>query len=160
MSMTNEQAKLLKRDKEMIPLVLIRAMFFLAILSVALVAYARLTDRPLVGVAPELDVAAETQVLLTANPEQRGGFFIQDLNGNTLVSSADPKAGFVGVIGQALSRRRDLRDVDPASPLRLVRRVDGRVDIIDDASGLSIELMSYGADNIAVFNRLIPGGAS
>ncbi|MEM6307010.1 MAG: photosynthetic complex assembly protein PuhC [Pseudomonadota bacterium] len=155
--MTTEQEKLLKRDKEMIPLVLIRAMFFLALLSVALVAYARLTDRPLVGVASTPDIAAETKVLLVPNPEQRGGFFITDLTGDVLVTSSDHKAGFVGVIGQALTRKRMMTDTDQTAPLRIVQRVDGRIDIIDTGSGFSVELMSYGADNIAVFANLIKG---
>ena len=157
MSMTNEQAKLLKRDKEMIPLVLIRAMFFLALMSVALVAYARLTDRPLVGVASMPDVAAQTQIILTENPDQRGSYIVTDLDGNLIITSADTKAGFIGVIGQALKRKRMLTKTPMNTPIDLIRRVDGRVDIIDAASGLSVPLMSYGGDNIAIFNSLIPG---
>lgn len=152
--MENEQQKLLKRDKEMIPLVLIRAMFFLALLSVALVAYARLSGRPLVGVADAPPIVAETQVMLIPDPEQRGGFWITDLEGQTLVTSSDNKAGFVGVIGQALYRKRMLASAED-TPLRVVRRETGRIDIIDDATGLTVELMSYGKDNIAVFANLL-----
>ena len=155
MSMTSEQQKLINRDREMIPLVLIRAMFFLALLSVALVAYARLTDRPLVGVADAPPIVAERSVLLTPDPTQRGGFRITDLDGNVLVTSSDARAGFVGVIGQALTRKRRIERVTGVEPLRVVQRDTGRIDIIDDASGLTVELMSYGKDNIAVFANLL-----
>ena len=80
----SEQQKLVTRDKEMIPLVLIRSMFCLAVLSVALVAYARLTERPLVGVATTPPIVAQRDVLLLPDPIQRGAFRITDMEGTIL----------------------------------------------------------------------------
>lgn len=154
-TLAQEQQKLARRDKEMIPLVLVRLMFGLALVSVALVAYARFTDRPLVGVPTQPPIVAERVVYLTPG-EDRGSFVITDTEGQRLVASSDRKAGFVGAIGQAIERRRKVQRADMAAPLTLVRRETGRIDIIDEASGISIELHGYGPDNIAVFAGLLP----
>jgi len=149
-----EQQKLGKRDKEMIPLVLGRAMFGLAIVSVILVALARVTDRPLVGVASAPPIVDERVITFTAAAE-RGSYVVHDETGQQLVASSDPMAGFIGVMGQVLDRKRMLVGVDPATPLRVVRREDGRIDIVDDATNFTVELMGYGADNVAAFARLL-----
>ena len=154
-TLAQEQRKLAKRDREMIPLVLVRAMFGLALVSVALVAFARITDRPLVGVPDTPPVVAERIIYLTPGAE-RGSYIVTDAEAQRLVASTDRKAGFVGAIGQALERRRDLNRVEMSEPLTLVRRETGRIDIIDDASGFTIELHGYGPDNIAVFAGLLP----
>ncbi|MEM8591340.1 MAG: photosynthetic complex assembly protein PuhC [Pseudomonadota bacterium] len=150
-----EQRKLAKRDKEMIPLILVRLMFGLAIASVALVAFARFTDRPLVGVPTQPPVVAERVMYLAAGDE-RGSYIVTDEAGAKLVASTDHKAGFVGAIGQAIERNRQINRVAMTAPLTLVRRETGRIDIIDDASGFSIELHGYGSDNVAVFAGLLP----
>ena len=150
----HEQQKLGKRDKEMIPLVLIRAMFGLAVISVLLVAVARLTDRPLVGVAPDLPIVEEKTVIFTPGVE-RGSYVVTDDAGATLVTSSDDMAGFIGVMGQVLDRKRMLNKVDPLTPVRIVRRDNGRIDIVDDASNFTVELMGYGADNVAAFANLL-----
>ena len=149
-----EQQKLGKRDKEMIPLVLVRAMFGLAILSVVLVAFARFTDRPLVGVADEPPVAAERTILFAPGPD-RGSYVVTDMAGNTLVTSSDHMSGFVGVVGQVIDRKRMITEADSAAPLRVVRRDNGRIDIVDDASNFTIELIGYGVDNVRVFAALL-----
>lgn len=149
-----EQQKLGKRDKEMIPLVLVRAMFGLAILSVIIVAFARLTDRPLVGVASEPPIIAEKAIMFTPGTD-RGSFVVTDLDGKTLVTSSDHLAGFIGVIGQVLDRKRMLAGVESDTPIRVVRREDGRIDIVDDAAKFTVELMGYGQDNVRVFANLL-----
>ncbi|WP_147127647.1 photosynthetic complex assembly protein PuhC [Shimia ponticola] len=149
-----EQQKLGKRDKEMIPLVLVRAMFGLALLSVIIVAIARFTDRPLVGVASLPPVVAEKAILFTPG-QDRGSYIVTDLDGKTLVTSSDHLAGFIGVMGQVLDRKRMLAGVEDGTPLRVVRRENGRIDIVDDAANFTVELMGYGADNVRVFANLL-----
>lgn len=153
-TLAEQQQKLAKRDKEMIPLVLVRLMFGLAFVSVALVAFARYTDRPLVGVPTQPPVVAERVVFLLPG-EDRGTFVIKDEAGATLVASSDAKAGFVGAIGQAIERRRKVTRSDMAAPVTVLKRDTGRIDIIDDTSGFSIELHGYGTDNVAVFAGLL-----
>ena len=154
-TLPQEQRKLAKRDKEMIPLVLVRAMFGLALVSVMLVAYARFTDRPLVGVPTQPEIVSERVVYLPPG-EQRGSYIITDEAGARLVASSDRKAGFVGAIGQAVERRRKVTRSDLAAPRTIVRRESCRIDILDETSGFAIELHGYGSDNVAVFAGLLP----
>ena len=153
--LAHEQRKLAKRDREMIPLVLVRAMFGLAIASVALVAFARFTDRPLVGQPTQPPIVAERVVYMEPGAH-RGSYIVTDEAGTKLVASTDRKSGFVGAIGQAVERRRKITRTDMSEPLMLVRRETGRIDILDETSGLAIELHGYGSDNIAVFAGLLP----
>ncbi|MGR3434120.1 MAG: photosynthetic complex assembly protein PuhC [Shimia sp.] len=149
-----EHRKLRQRDKEMIPLVLVRAMFAIAALSVALVAFARITDRPLVGVPEALPIVAETQVLFVPGAE-RGSWVVTALDGTPLAASSGARQGFVGVVGQSLARKRQLTGADPAGPVQVVRRESGRIDVLDPAAGYSLELLGYGRDNVAVFAALL-----
>jgi hypothetical protein len=48
-----------------------------------------------------------------------------------------------------------VHDTDTQAPLRLVRRENGHVAILDDTTGWSIELIGYGQDNVAAFAKLI-----
>jgi hypothetical protein len=48
-----------------------------------------------------------------------------------------------------------VQDTDTQAPLRLVRRENGHVAILDDTTGWSIELIGYGQDNVAAFAKLI-----
>lgn len=153
-TLAEQQQKLAKRDKEMIPLVLVRLMFGLALVSVALVAFARYTDRPLVGVPTQPPVVAERVVYLMPGAE-RGSYVVTDEAGQKLVASNDHKAGFVGAVGQALERHRKVTRTDMGAPLTLLRRDTGRIDIVDEATGFSIELHGYGPDNVAVFAALL-----
>lgn len=48
--------ELARRDKEMIPTLLLRAMLFLVVACLVLVAYARITDRPLEAKFPDQQI--------------------------------------------------------------------------------------------------------
>ncbi|MEM1236060.1 MAG: photosynthetic complex assembly protein PuhC [Pseudomonadota bacterium] len=149
-----EQQKLAKRDREMIPLVLVRAMFGLAIVSVALVAFARFTDRPLVGVPDVPEVAAE-RVVYFAPGAERGTYILTDTDGTVIEHGPEMRTGFIGAMGQVIDRRRKVTGTDPSAPVSIIRRVTGRVDIVDEASGLTVELIGYGEDNVAAFAALV-----
>ena len=51
-SYTKQEQKLVERDREMVPTILVRAMFVLCVSVLIIVAYARLTDRPLEAMPP------------------------------------------------------------------------------------------------------------
>jgi hypothetical protein len=38
----------------------------------------------------------------------------------------------------------------------VLRREDGRIELIDDTTGWSADLMGNGRDNVAAFARLVP----
>ena len=68
MSKTISLANQMKhRDREMVPKVLVQAMFALMIAAVALVSYARLTGREVTSVVPHSDIVREISVTLEGN---------------------------------------------------------------------------------------------
>ena len=152
-ALTPEQ-KLAERDKEMIPLVLIRAMFALALFSLALVAYARITDRPLVGVPPAGQIIAET--VFTFEHFPTGEVQVIGTDEAALASSRDDRSGFIEVIWRVQDRARMLAAYLGDAPVKVVRLYTGRIAIIDTATNRQIELSGYGADNVAAFASLLP----
>ncbi len=151
MSMLERQ--MIQRDKEMVPKILIQGMFTVMVLSLLLVGYARLTDRPLVGVPKDTSVVVERPIYMEGTRE--GAVTVRDENGAVLAHSDDDMMGFVGVIWRVIDRERMSNGVRSDAPVRLVRRENGHVAIIDDTTGWKMELIGYGPDNIAAFDRLI-----
>lgn len=143
------------RDREMVPKVLVRAMFALMFISVALVAIARWTDMPLRGVAPDSPIVAERMITLQGSENRADGVAVLDEAGSQIAHSTLNKSGFIDVISASIARERAVAGVTTNDPLRLVRRENGHTAILDPATGWSIELIGYGADNVAAFARLI-----
>jgi putative photosynthetic complex assembly protein len=83
------------------------------------------------------------------------GIAVLDADGRQIAHSNDHKAGFIDVIWVTTTRERIVHDTDTQAPLRLVRRENGHVAILDDTTGWSIELIGYGQDNVAAFAKLI-----
>jgi putative photosynthetic complex assembly protein len=151
---TNSLANQMKhRDREMVPKILVQAMFGLMIASLGLVAYARVTDQPLTGVAPLAEVVRDMPITLEGT--RSDGVAVLDAKGQQIAFSADEKSGFIDVIWVSVTRERKIHRVVGNPPLNLVRRADGHTAILDPATGWSIELIGYGADNIAAFARLL-----
>lgn len=154
MSNTSSLANQMKhRDRDMVPLFLVRAMFGLMFASVALVTFAKVTGQPLTGVRAESPVVTEAAIMLVGN--RSDGVGVVDANGNVIGHSTDDKAGFIDVIWNSVTRERIVRDVPSDAPLRLVRRENGHTAIIDPTTGWSIELIGYGQDNVAAFASLL-----
>ena len=141
------------RDREMVPRVLVQAMFGLMFVSLAIVAYAQWADVPQAGVPAPSEIVAERSITLRGTHSD--GVAVLDEAGAQIAYSGTDKAGFIDVIWVALMRERKVNGADAAAPVRLVRRANGHTAIIDPETGWSIELIGYGADNVAAFARLI-----
>ncbi|WP_298294637.1 photosynthetic complex assembly protein PuhC [uncultured Litoreibacter sp.] len=141
------------RDREMVPRFLVIAMFSLMAASVALVGYARLTDMELTGVAPDSPVINER--LITLAGARSEGFAVLTEDGTQIAHSKEAKNGFIDVIAVSIGRERLVNGITTNEPLRLVRRENGHVAVIDPATDWKIELVGYGVDNVAAFARLI-----
>ena len=154
MSLTSPLARQMKaRDKDMVPRVLVQAMFGLMLASLALVSYARITDMPRTGMPSAENIVAEREVSFLG--DRNFGIKVLDATGTEIATSTREKAGFIDVVWVAMMRERKVQRVDPSAPFRIVRRDGGRVDIIDDTTGWQLELIGYGPDNVAAFARLI-----
>jgi len=140
------------RDSEMVPRALVRGMFAIMAVSLALVGYATITDRPHVGVLAEAPVIEHRTVTLV--PTGFGNYDVMD-GTERLAGSEDPMGGFYGVIGRVLERHRLTNGASPDAPIHVVRRDNGHVAIIDPETEFTIELIGYGEDNIAAFANLL-----
>lgn len=154
MTQSNSLASQMKyRDRDMVPAVLVKAMFGLMIGAVALVGYANWTDRPVTSVAPASDIVRELSITLDGN--RSDGVQVLGPDGTKLAHSNDDMAGFIDVIWLSVNRERIVQDVPSGAPVRVVKRQNGQVAVIDDTTGWKIELIGYGQDNVAAFARLI-----
>ncbi len=151
--MTDLSAQMRRRDSEMVPLILVRAMFALMAFTLILVFGARLTDRPLMAVPVLGPVAAEATFFMEG--DRQGIVTVRDSAGAVLAMSNEDKNGFLGVVWRAVERERMLRGVGAGSAYTAVRRDNGRIAVLDPSTGWSVELMGYGPDNVAAFAKLI-----
>lgn len=151
--MSQLEQQMRHRDKEMVPRILVQAMFALMAASLAIVAYAQWFDVPNRGVLIEAPIVQSLDITMTG--ERNGTYIVTDMNGDVLVSSADEKAGFIGVIGRVIERDRLVNNVVGNPPVQVVRRENGNIAIIDDSVDLRVELIGYGKDNIAAFANLL-----
>lgn len=151
--MSQLEQQMRHRDKEMVPRLLVQAMFALMAASLAIVAYAQWFDVPDRGVLIEAPIVQSLDI--TMSGERNGTYVVTDANGEILVSSADEKAGFIGVIGRVIERDRLVNNVIGNPPVQVVRRENGNIAIIDDSVDLRVELIGYGKDNIAAFAKLL-----
>jgi len=151
--MSQLEQQMRHRDKEMVPTFLVRAMFALMIGTVAIVAYAQWADVPQQGVLVEAPIVDSVKVTLTGN--RNGLYQVFDENGAVVVTSADNAMGFIGVIGRAVDREREVRGITTNDPITVVRRENGNIAIIDEAADMNVELIGYGKDNVAAFAQLL-----
>ncbi len=142
------------RNKEMVPTGLLIAVAALVVTSLVIAGYARLTDRPLVGVPPDLPVLEE-RVLQLHGTRDGAVTVIDDTTGAVIADLKSGESGFVSIIWLTLNRERQKFGIETSAPLRLVRFSDGHLGLRDDLTGWSTELVGFGADNKAAFERLL-----
>lgn len=139
------------RAPEMIPRPLLLAMLGLVLSTLALASFAALTGRPPVGRPADAPIVAERSVILQGKSAQ--SVSVLDANGAVLMDL--PHGGFITVIQSGLHRARTVARVDQSLPIRIVEFANGRLTVIDDATGWSAELGAFGSDNRAAFERLM-----
>ncbi|WP_224816617.1 photosynthetic complex assembly protein PuhC [Hasllibacter sp. MH4015] len=153
---TAAHQKLVERDKEMIPTVLIRAMFILCLCVLVIVTYASLTDRPLSAVPPSEDVVpVVTERSIQIYAEMDGSARVLDLDGSVIATFEQDEGGFIAGVYRVLERERGAVGALASDPIRLVRFADGRLGLRDDLTDFRAELVGFGADNEAAFARLL-----
>lgn len=156
MALSHDHHKLTTRDKEMIPAVLIRAMFIMCLCVLVIVIYARLTDRPLAAMPPPLaEVPAVQERTIRIFGAMDGSARVLDLDGHVVATFASDEGGFVAGISRVLERERAAVGVAASAPIRLIRFADGRIGLRDNYTDFRAELVGFGADNEAVFARLL-----
>ncbi|MGY6705412.1 photosynthetic complex assembly protein PuhC [Roseinatronobacter sp.] len=138
-------------NNDMIPVGLVRAMFALALVPLALVAMATFTGREPAAIPDNGAAVQEWQLRLVAGDAQ--AVTVQAADG-THIDRLD-HGGFVTVVQNGLQTARRRHGIDPALPLRIVAFENGRLSAIDDHTNYRVELDVFGADNKAAFERLL-----
>ena len=98
----------------LVPPFVARVMFALMIAAVGLVAYAKITDTPLVAVVQQAPVAQSLDVIITG--DKSGIYTVTSLDGTLLARSSDELAGFLGVMGRVIDRERLVAGVAGTPP--------------------------------------------
>ena len=112
----------------------------------------KLLDYPLVGTAPKSKVVQE--IKLDFVERNRFDVIVLDKYGKVLAESRDGINGFLGVVFNAIKRERMKKRVEGNNVLRMVRYENNRIVIIDDLTGMEIQVNSFGGKNLEVFRLL------
>lgn len=151
--MSQLETQMRHRDREMVPRVLVVAMFSLMVLTTAIAAFAVYTDQPKVGQVPDSAVVQSAQIIL--HPEAGGIYSVVAPDGTALGLSSDARDGFVGVIGRLVERTRGGAAADMTRPITVNRHDNGAVSLHDPVTGRTFHLAGYGADNVAAFAQYL-----
>ena len=141
-----------------VPPVLLRGAAILVIGAIVLIGAARLTGVPPAALPPLSAPAVERSIAIVR--DGAGGVRVSDAATGRLIAALDMEsAGFIGGVDRALARERMKHGLDPALPVRLVRWQDGRLSLLDPATGWRAELVGFGPDNQKAFARLLDSPA-
>ncbi len=152
--MSAPQTRFRRTDhNDIIPPAVTRAMIALALASLALVAVARLTDRPVVGVPQAAEAVQERTIRLIADRAVPGMTVIDEATGRVLYQTDN--GGFLTAVHTGLRFNRSRHGLSPDAPIRLVAYANGRLTAHDDLTGWSVELGDFGDLNRAAFARLL-----
>ncbi|MEM9715860.1 MAG: photosynthetic complex assembly protein PuhC [Pseudomonadota bacterium] len=149
----SENATGLAQDRELVPRALIRACVFLVFGVTAIVAFASLTDRPMVGQPPAGEVVAERMISVEILP--RGAATIFDEDGTVIRDFGEGEAGFMDSVFRALRYQRQKSGAPADGPVTIARLDNGRHILIDPNTGWRLQLLGYGAQNIEPFIVLL-----
>ena len=105
------------------------------------------------------DAQTVAQRALHFKDQTDGGIAIVDAPSGATIGTVHGEQGFVRGTLRAVVRERKLRGLVSDVPLQLISRADGRLTLIDPATGSRIDLESFGPTNAAVFARWLPSGA-
>lgn len=139
------------RAPEMIPRPLLWAMLGLVLATLSLTTFSVLTGRAHSGQPPEAAILSQRTIFLQGGGAQ--AVTVLDENGQLLADL--PHGGFITVIQNGLERARTVARADQTKPVRIVEYANGRLTVIDDSTGWSVELGVFGSDNRAAFERLM-----
>jgi putative photosynthetic complex assembly protein len=138
---------------EMVPRAMVRLVLVLLSVCLALVTWARVTDRPLESTPPRGPVIAERIVYISGDTS--GAAQVLDETG-AVIADLDPTAGgFIAGVSRVLDRERGKTGEPLDGPVVLRLREGNRLSIYDPSTGWTAELMGFGATNTRAFARLL-----
>jgi putative photosynthetic complex assembly protein len=108
----------------------------------------------------EADAQAVITKQLRFEDRSDGSIAVISASDGRVVKVIEGEAGFVRGILRAMARERRIKEVNQTIPFELIARADGRLTLLDPATGNRIDLESFGKDNVIEFAVLLkPQGA-
>ena len=90
-----------------------------------------------------------------------GAVVVRDARNGTVVRELEPGTnGFIRATLRGLVRERRLGDLGPAQPFRVTRWSDGRLTLVDMATGRVVDLPAFGQTQVEAFQSLLDAGGS
>lgn len=140
-------------DREKIPRAMVRAMATLVLTVLVLVTLARITDRPLIATPPPGEVVISRDIVLSG--DMAGAATVHSPDGTLIADLAPEQGGFISGVYRVLVHERKKHGAALDTPVTLLQRDTGRLEIHDPSTGWSADLMGFGADNATAFARLL-----
>jgi putative photosynthetic complex assembly protein len=103
----------------------------------------------------EIDAQAVITKQLRFEDRSDGSIAVISATDGRVVKVIEGEAGFVRGILRAMARERRIKEVNQAIPFELIARADGRLTLLDPATGNRIDLESFGKDNVIEFAVLL-----
>ncbi|WP_295313165.1 photosynthetic complex assembly protein PuhC [Roseobacter sp.] len=150
---TQTRPRIHARSEELVPLILVRAMFGLVALVLLIVTLATLAGREPDSKPPAGKILTERAIHLSGDAS--GAARVLDASGTLIADFASDKGGFVAGIERVLARERAQSGADMTAPVLLQLREGNRLSLYDPVTGWSAELMGFGATNTRTFARLL-----
>jgi len=101
------------------------------------------------------DAAAVATRDLRFEDRPDGSIAVIDASSGIVIESIVGEQGFIRGTLRGLARERKRQGIGPEAPFQLVGRADGRLTLIDPATGRRVDLESFGPVNAGAFVRLL-----
>ena len=129
----------------------IYALGMLLLATLAVVAWERVQHA---NAPPPVEVAALWERSLRFQDTPEGAIAVIDAGTSEVVARYEGEHGFLRGSLRALNRERKRSGMSPDLPFQLTGHVDGRITLLDTATGQRLSLESFGPTNSAVFSQL------
>lgn len=140
-------------EKELVPRILVRAMFAMVMICLIMVSLYRWFEGPVQYTAPDVPVVIEKVLYLEGNMSGAATVYDED---RALIAEYSPEeGGFLSGMWRVLQRERTKARVALDGPVIVRARENNRLEIFDPSTGWGADLMGFGADNSAAFARLL-----
>ncbi|MDM7941629.1 MAG: photosynthetic complex assembly protein PuhC [Hydrogenophaga sp.] len=104
--------------------------------------------------APQPTEAVQWERSLSFVGQSNGDIAVLDAATRQEVARFQGEQGFLRGSLRALNRERKRSGMNPDLPFKLTGHVDGRITLLDTATGQRLSLESFGPTNSAVFSQL------
>ncbi|MCH2163765.1 MAG: putative photosynthetic complex assembly protein PuhC [Marinovum sp.] len=151
--MADASARFRKPPPEIMPPVVGRALLGLLIVVLAIVTWARLTDRPLLATPPQSPVSESRLLLIETTLAGAVKAYDEDM---VLVTDLpDGEGGFISTVDRVIQRVRLQHGVAQGTPVQVNRHENGRISLYDPSTDWRVDLMAFGHDNVGAFAKLL-----